>query len=88
MMEHLNCKQFVDFLDDYVAGAQPDDVRKAFEDHIGCCKPCLDFLESYRSTIDASKKACCCGHKEIPKDKVPQGLINAILAARNAAGDE
>ncbi len=86
MMDELNCKQFVDFLDDYVAGGQPDEVRKAFEDHIGCCPPCLDFLESYKKTIETSKKACCCGHKEIPKDKVPPGLVDAILAARKAGG--
>lgn len=86
-MEHLDCKQFVEFLDDYVAGAQPDEVRNAFEDHIGKCKPCVDFLDSYRKTIETSKKACCCGHKEIPRDKVPEGLINAILAARQAGGN-
>ncbi|MCB9848213.1 MAG: zf-HC2 domain-containing protein [Phycisphaeraceae bacterium] len=86
-MEHLNCKQFVEFLDDYVAGAQPDEVRRAFESHIGCCKTCLEFLEAYKATIETSRKACCCGHKEIPRDKVPQGLINAILKARKAGED-
>lgn len=87
MMEHLNCKQFVEFLDDYVAGGQPDEVRQAFEEHIGCCPPCLDFLKAYKDTIEASRKACCCGDKVIPKDKVPEGLVNAILAARKVGGD-
>jgi len=85
-MESLSCKHFVEFLDDYVAGGQPEEARKAFEDHINCCPPCLDFLNDYRKTIETSKKACCCGHKDVPRDKVPEGLINAILAARKAGG--
>jgi len=84
VMESLSCKQFVDFLNDYVAGRQPEDVRKAFEEHIRCCPPCLDFLNAYRQTIETSKKACCCGKNEI---EAPEALINAILAARKAGTD-
>jgi len=83
-MDSLSCKQFVEFLDEYVAGGQSEDARKAFEDHINCCPPCVDFLNQYRDTIKTSKKSCCCGKRVIPPEDVPQGLINAILAARNA----
>jgi len=85
-MEHLSCKQFVDFLDDYIAGEQPEEVRRAFEEHVCNCAPCVEFLESYKQTIETSRKACCCGREEIPKDEVPQGLIDAILNARKAGG--
>lgn len=84
MMDSLNCKQFVDFLDEYVAGGQPESARKAFEEHIQRCPPCLDFLKAYRETIETSRKACCCEEKEISRDKVPQVLIDAILTARKA----
>ena len=85
-MDSLSCKQFVDFLNEYVAGEQPEDVRKAFEEHINRCPPCLDFLNAYRETIRTSKKVCCCGKRVIPPEDVPQGLIDAILAARSAGG--
>lgn len=84
MMNSLSCKQFVDFLDEYVAGGQSEDARKAFEEHIERCPPCLDFLNQYRDTIKTSRESCCCGNRVVPPEDVPQTLIEAILAARKA----
>lgn len=79
----LTCKQFVDFLDDYAAGAQPEAVRAEFERHMRDCPPCADYLREYLDTIRLAKS---CAELKEAGAKPPEELIQAILKARKKGG--
>ena len=57
-MREMSCREFIDFLDDYVAGKQADDVRAKFERHLEECPYCVDYLKTYKDTIALARKAC------------------------------
>lgn len=80
-MTNLTCRELIEFLDDYVAGNQPAEVRRHFEDHMKCCASCHDYLRTYRDTINISRAALNKSDAPVPTS-VPNGLVEAILAAR------
>ena len=75
----MNCKEFADFLIDYIDGNLPEQEAAAFDDHLRLCPPCVHYLESYKRCIELGKTCVEC--KEEIAD-VPEGLISAILSAR------
>jgi anti-sigma factor RsiW len=80
----VTCRELIDFLDDYVAGALTDDQRQLFEEHLEICLDCANYLDSYRRTVALGKAAF---EPAIPAEApvpsvVPAGLVKAILAAR------
>jgi anti-sigma factor RsiW len=81
---HVTCKQFIAFLDEYLAEALGPDVRQEFDAHIAHCAVCLRYLQSYRSSIELANLV-----SRHPDDAVPAGvpaeLLRAILAARGRA---
>ena len=74
----MTCREFIDFLDDYLAGAQPDELRREFERHLQLCASCRDYLRTYRDTVALARAAC--SDPDAPPD-APKELVNAILAA-------
>lgn len=81
-MDSLTCKEFISFLDEYLAGGQPGEARVEFERHVHHCGCCKNYLEHYKRTVETAKH-CCCNRKD-PPPEVPEHLIKAILAARRA----
>jgi anti-sigma factor RsiW len=73
----ITCRELTEFLDDYVAGALAGERRAVFEGHLAACPDCRNFLASYRRTIGLVKRT----GEAIPRD-VPEGLVRAVLAAR------
>jgi anti-sigma factor RsiW len=51
----LNCQQLVDFCLDFLDGSLPEEERRQFQNHLGCCCDCVTFLETYRRTPDVSR---------------------------------
>jgi anti-sigma factor RsiW len=85
-MNHMTCRDFVEFMMDYVSGALPEDVARQFETHIELCPPCVDFLKSYRTTVEMGRSlGCCDSDAPVPED-VPEELIQAILTAKRRGG--
>ena len=80
--EHMTCKDLVDFLDDYVDETLDATVRRHFDDHLGECPQCQEYLDGYRATIDLA--AGCGSASDAVPDDVPEDLVKAILAARKA----
>lgn len=78
-MNLLTCRQLIDFLDDYVEGTQPADVRASFEAHLGVCKSCRDYLATYRDTI---RMASSTADADATTSGAPADLVRAILKAR------
>ena len=77
----MNCKDFVEFMEDYRSGHLPDGQRVEFERHMSGCPSCICYLDSYEKTIQLGKKSLCEGEAPVPAE-VPEELIQAILAAR------
>ena len=79
----MTCREFVDFLMTYIDGELDEEPRRVFERHMRLCPPCGVYLDTYRDTISLGKFACRDEDAAIPEE-VPDELIQAILAARNA----
>lgn len=81
-MRELTCRDVIEFLDDYLAGAQPESVRREFDAHMGECPACVDYLATYRETIRLCRAACC-DDLPPPAPDAERRLVEAILAARH-----
>jgi anti-sigma factor RsiW len=79
----MNCREFTDFLDDYLSGAQPAGERAEFEKHLALCPQCVAYLDSYRKTVQLGKASCA---DDSPPADAPDELIQAILRARSRKG--
>jgi anti-sigma factor RsiW len=80
-MRDLTCREVVDFLTDYLAGALHAEQRREFEAHLAECDDCLVYLSQYEQTV-ALGKAAFERPDEPAAGHVPAELVEAILAAR------
>lgn len=80
----MTCRELVDFLMDYLANELPESEAREFEEHLRACPSCLSYLESYRITVQLSKRLCEFDDEPVPKD-VPEELVQAILRSRRQA---
>jgi anti-sigma factor RsiW len=77
----LTCREFADFMMDYLSGELGRDERASFERHLARCPSCHAYLAQYKVTIAAGKEAFAEPDGDVPSD-VPEELIQAILASR------
>lgn len=77
----VTCREFADFMADYLSGELPQDIRQQFDRHLGLCVNCQRYLTSYRETTTLGKRALADDDSALPAD-VPEELVRAILAAR------
>jgi anti-sigma factor RsiW len=80
----VTCRDFADFMMDYLSGELPAGTRASFERHLHVCENCQKYLAGYEETVKLGKRAFEDGQAELPKD-VPEDLIRAILAARRSS---
>jgi anti-sigma factor RsiW len=74
----VTCRDFADFLLDYVEGELPADTRRRFDEHVAVCADCVQYLQHYTATVKASRLAMA---DDLPTD-VPDALVAAILKAQ------
>ena len=79
-MPSVTCRVFIEFLDDYIAGSQPQPVRAEFEKHIASCRQCADYLRTYRDTVKLSRAAFKPDTNAPVPPEVPEELVQAVLA--------
>ena len=77
----MTCREFVEFLMEYLDGILSPDQREVFDAHMNECPDCVTYLDTYRVTVDLGKVVCENLDGPIAED-VPEGLVTAILAAR------
>ena len=79
----MTCKEFIDFLMAYLEGELGTETVSVFEEHLQLCPPCVEYLESYKSTVALGRQACRDLADDAPvPPEVPEGLVKAILEAR------
>ncbi len=83
MKPYITCRQLIDFLADYLDGGLTAGERHEFDRHLAVCPSCVNYLDSYKTTIQVGKAAFRAPDDEAPAD-VPEELIRAIIAARGA----
>jgi anti-sigma factor RsiW len=77
----VTCREFADFMADYLSGELSADARATFERHLGLCANCRNYLTSYDETVKLGKAAFDDETGAVPAE-VPEQLIKAILDAR------
>jgi anti-sigma factor RsiW len=80
----MTCREVVEFLWQYHSGDLPDEERARFEAHLSRCVGCATYLRGYRETIRLTRVALLDPDAAVSA-RVPEELIQAILAARAAA---
>jgi len=81
----MNCRDFIEFLWRYLEEDLQVGERRTFDEHLAECPHCVRYLDSYRRTVTLGKDAFAAVPAEAPvPDEVPEDLVTAILAARNA----
>jgi len=79
----VNCREFVEFLMDYLEDELPERQRSVFESHLGICPSCVTYLDTYREAVRLGHAVCRGEDAPVPED-APEELVRAILAARRA----
>jgi anti-sigma factor RsiW len=79
----VTCREFADFMADYLSGELPAPAKSAFDHHLSLCVNCRRYLASYAETIKLGKAAFADESAKLPDD-VPEELVRSILAARGA----
>lgn len=77
----MTCREFADFMGDYLSGELPIPSRARFDHHLGECPTCVTYLKDYEAAIRAGRRAFDDPAAPVPS-VVPEALIKAILAAR------
>jgi predicted anti-sigma-YlaC factor YlaD len=77
----VTCREFADFVADYLAHELTADVRRAFDHHLRICANCRKYLTGYEETVRLGKSAFDDENAAVPPE-VPEELVKAILDAR------
>ncbi len=80
----VTCREFIEFLMDYLSGEMPEAQRDEFDNHLSCCPSCIAYMKTYKQTIDIGKAALAPTDEPVPGE-VPEDLVKAVLAARKKA---
>ena len=80
----MTCREFADFMMDYLSDQLSSESRAQFEHHASLCANCRKYLTSYEETVKLGKRAFEDEDSALPPD-VPDELVQAILAARRSA---
>ena len=86
MIRWITCREFVEFLDDYITGRLAGVQLDEFNNHLAGCPPCVTYMQTYRDAIGLVKTALAEPSEPVP-ESVPEDLVVAILAARRKANE-
>lgn len=78
----MNCRELLDFLMAYLDGELAPEVRAEFDRHLAVCPPCIDYLQSYRRTLELARQSLPANDEEAVPQPIPDDLVRAILQSR------
>lgn len=68
----IECRQIAELLGDYLDGTLPRSTRDLIDFHVDGCPPCVAFINTYRGTVNATRK--------LPDVPIPSELKKRLLA--------
>jgi len=74
----LNCREFEEFIDDYIDGKLPSSVSRKVYLHLLACWDCKSYIRAYKRSIEMGKAFCDKLDSEVLED-VPDELISIVL---------
>ena len=77
----MTCRDFADFMADYLSGELLPETTAQFEHHLTVCPNCVAYLTNYRQTVSLGSQAFADDAADV-RGRVPDGLVDAILASR------
>jgi anti-sigma factor (TIGR02949 family) len=57
-----SCREMFEMLSEYVDGELPADTCEEIEAHMKGCSPCIQFVDSFRSSIRMTREFCVDEH--------------------------
>jgi predicted anti-sigma-YlaC factor YlaD len=86
MLKHMHrmitCKEFEDFVLNYLEDDLSSAQRSVFELHMRLCRECRDYLAAYQRAQELGLATLGPDEEAVPDD-VPEDLVKAILDARD-----
>ncbi len=79
----MTCKEFDDFMVDYLEGGLPVWQKYMCWLHVKMCRECADFIRQYQRVIALEQNAFDSPDSPVP-DSVPEELVKAALAHRKS----
>lgn len=80
----MTCREFVDFLADYVSGQLSPPQAAAFRKHLSRCPPCVAYTNTYLEAVRLGQAALRSDETPVPAD-LPEELVKSILLARTGS---
>ena len=77
----ITCRQFEDFIVDYLEDALPNQKRRSFELHIRTCRECREYLAAYERTRDIARAS---SRSMLTLRGVPEDLVRAVVNSLNS----
>jgi len=77
----LTCKQFDDFMVDYLEKELPGWQNFMCWMHVIMCRECARFVRQYKQAIELGQKAFDSPDEPVP-ETIPDELVNAAMAHR------
>ncbi len=74
----ITCREFIEFLDDFLSESIPEEQRRQFEEHLTVCPDCAAYMDSYEKTVELMRALADC---EEPPVGIPEELVRAIARA-------
>lgn len=79
----LTCKEFDEFMFDYLEGGLPVWQKYLCWLHVKMCRECAYFIQQYQRVVKLEQTAFDSPDAQVP-DSVPEELVKAALAYRKA----
>ena len=80
----ITCRQFEDFMIDYLEGDLPGRQVFVFELHLKVCGECRGYMAAYKRAVEVATRAEETIRDEVELPAVPEDLVKAIIASRKA----
>lgn len=78
----ITCREFEDFVQDYLDGELSVKQKSLFELHLRLCRECREYLTAYQRSLELGKRVFDESMANLPEE-VPEDLIRAIVESRN-----
>ena len=79
-MRSLNCRDFIELLDDFLIDVLTEEAHEEFTGHMRICPYCVDYLKTYEAAIHMSKYVFA--EEDVPPPEVFEKLARSILSVR------